>query len=220
MVDVILTSYNRTDLLKQAIESVLSQTYSQFLLHIIDDGSKEETRAIIQEYLGQDSRIIFYQTDKKDEDRYKVCDYAQNINKVIAASNNPVIAYLTCDDIYYPTHLEVCLKALNDNMEWGVVFTDQQVVHYDDATGNITKQFVRTPADKVEQAACIIDHNQVVMRRSILEQTGCWNEDASIYGAGDAAFWQQINNAGYSFYRVPVVGTEHRLHKNSVQSLG
>lgn len=220
MVDVILTSYNRTDLLDQAIRSVLNQTYQDFILHVIDDGSSWLTRGIIVNHQLSNPKVKYYQTHKKDYDRRKACDYAQNINYVINNSDSEFIAYLTCDDIYYPEHLEASVKYLNEHPEASVVFTDQKVVYYDDNTKVFTPSFDRICPSVVERAACIVDHNQVVMRRSALEESGLWNEDVSVYGAGDAAFWNKLNDAGFKFHRVPIFGSEHRLHKNSVQSLG
>lgn len=57
-ISIILTSYNKPDLVKQAIESVLHQTYSNWELFVMDDHSNEETSAAISTYI-KDPRIYY-----------------------------------------------------------------------------------------------------------------------------------------------------------------
>ena len=66
MISIIIPAYNAADYLAQTIESVLNQTYSDFELILIDDGSTDRTREIIKDYQCKDARIkYFYKGGRK-----------------------------------------------------------------------------------------------------------------------------------------------------------
>lgn len=218
-VTVILTSYNRTVLLERAIQSVLQQNWGDFELIIIDDGSPQETRAIIENYAARDSRIIYIQTDKKDEDRRKTTDYATNINTALRIARGEYITYLTCDDEYTFDHVYRLVYALDTHSEWDIVFDDQIAVYYDDTTDSELPAFERILPQVVVRASCQVDHNQPMMRKECVFHVGLWDDHVMHYGAADAVFWNRLNDAGYVFYRVPGIGTKHRFHKHSIQGI-
>ena len=61
-IDILLATYNGAKYLKEQLDSILNQTYTNFNLIISDDSSKDETREILEEYKKQDSRIkVYYQ---------------------------------------------------------------------------------------------------------------------------------------------------------------
>lgn len=218
-VTVILTSYNRTLLLERAINSVLSQTWGDFELIIIDDGSPKATTDIIEKYAALDKRITYIQTNKKNEDRKKTTDYATNINIALHQAQGQYVAYLTCDDEYYPDHLYRLVYALDNNPTYHIVFDDQQTVYYDDNTDNERHAYNRVLPDVVHRASCQVDHNMILMRKQAAFDVGLWDDNVMHYGAADAVFWDRLNNAGYIFYRIPGMGTKHRYHKLSVQGI-
>jgi spore maturation protein CgeD len=213
---VILTSYNRTDFLEKSINSVLNQTIKNFIVWIIDDGSKKETRDIIHNYSILDDRIRYIQTNKKDSERKKFVDYSNNINMCLKLIENPedYVFYLVCDDYFFPNHLDLLSKALDKNPSWMVVFGDQKVVRYDDQL-----KFIRRNPSVVEHASCKIDHIQVGHRKKLIDEIGYWPIDLKFYGHGDAAFWEKINKK-YPFYKATgEVTNVNRHHKNSIQGL-
>ena len=59
-IDVLLATYNGEKYLKEQIESILNQTYSNIRLIISDDGSTDNTREIIKEYKQKDKRVVYY----------------------------------------------------------------------------------------------------------------------------------------------------------------
>ena len=214
---IILTSYNRTYLLRQAIESALNQTVPVDLI-IVDDGSGAETLAIIEEYAPLPN-VTYIQTNKKDESRGAINDYTDNINKALNLVDSGNVYYLVCDDYFSPRHVELLAEALDKNPSWAVVFGCQQVLQYDDNTHIDKPKFIRQQADVVPQAACRVDHIQVGHRRSLIDEIGLWPTHVSTYGAGDAAFWDKINKK-YPFHKATKEITNfNRHHKKSIQGL-
>lgn len=102
-VSIVLPTYNRAHILKRAVDSILAQTYPYFELLIIDDGSTDGTKELIESY--QDDRIRYY--------------YA-GLNQGAAAARNFGIARAECDyiafedsdDMWYPAKLEKQMHAL------------------------------------------------------------------------------------------------------------
>lgn len=97
LVSVIIPTYNRAHLIKDAIDSVLNQTYNNFELLIIDDYSEDKTAEVVQGY--KDSRIK-YLTNKKS----KGAQGARNTG--LYAANGEWVALLDSDDVWMPTKLE------------------------------------------------------------------------------------------------------------------
>lgn len=100
---IILPTYNRADFLSKAIESVRYQTYKDWELIIVDDGSTDDTKHIVQEFIKHDKRIKYiYQAN---------AERSAARNKGIEDAKGEFICFLDSDDCYYPTHLQ-CFKDL------------------------------------------------------------------------------------------------------------
>jgi glycosyltransferase involved in cell wall biosynthesis len=113
-VSVIITTYNRCELLKRALNSVLDQTYSNFECIVVDDASTDETSQVVAEF--NDDRIIYI---KHKENKH--LSAARNTG--IHASNGEFIAFLDDDDEWYPRKLEKQVKLLKDSEnEVGLVY--------------------------------------------------------------------------------------------------
>jgi glycosyltransferase involved in cell wall biosynthesis len=102
---VILTTYNRQDLLPEAVQSVLLQTFGDFELIIVDDGSTDNTRNIVKEF--SDKRIKFISQENKGAGSAR--------NTGIKNSNGKFICFLDDDDQYLPVHLETLRSVILEN---------------------------------------------------------------------------------------------------------
>jgi glycosyltransferase involved in cell wall biosynthesis len=95
---VIITTYNRSTLLKRALNSLIAQTETDWEAIIVDDGSTDDTASLIKPYMENDSRIKYvYQ---------KNAGYAMAKNTGIFLSKGKFITFLDSDDEYALTHLE------------------------------------------------------------------------------------------------------------------
>jgi glycosyltransferase involved in cell wall biosynthesis len=99
LVSVLMPCYNSADFLHEAIDSVLNQTYRNFEFIIIDDGSSDQTPAIIEHYARLDSRIRFF---KNDINRKLI--YSLNMGVQLAVGE--YIMRMDADDISHPQRLE------------------------------------------------------------------------------------------------------------------
>lgn len=103
MCTILTSSYNHKKDLKFAIESVLSQTYTNFEYHLIDDGSTDETFDIMYSYAKQDKRIILIKLPK-------VKTLGILLNKSIRLSTSKYWLWCPADDGFFPNLLEEKLK--------------------------------------------------------------------------------------------------------------
>jgi glycosyltransferase involved in cell wall biosynthesis len=117
LVSVVLITYNRPELLKTAIGSVLDQTYEDFEVVVVNDGGPDISQ-IIEQF--DDPRIIYIHNH-----RNMGPSGARNV--AISMSRGKYIAYLDDDDIYYPTHLEALVDAV-ESSEGQVAYTDSYAV--------------------------------------------------------------------------------------------
>ena len=105
LVSVLMTVYNREKYLKNAIESVLASTYTNFELIIVDDCSKDNSVEIARSYGQVDSRIKVFINEKN------LGDYP-NRNKAATYANGKYLKYVDADDYIYPTGLDNLVKMM------------------------------------------------------------------------------------------------------------
>ena len=104
VVSVIMPAYNASNYVQEAINSVIGQTYSNWELIIVDDGSTDATSSIIAQYRNHDNRIkSFYQDNgKQGKARNLGIEYARGI----------YVAFLDADDFWLPEKLEIQLEEI------------------------------------------------------------------------------------------------------------
>lgn len=106
-VSIIVPTYNREGTLPQTIESVLQQTYKNWSLYIVDDGSTDNTESLILKYSMEDGRIHYLlNTGKKGP--------AAARNFGICTSDGDYIAFLDSDDQWFSNHLEDSIAAIEE----------------------------------------------------------------------------------------------------------
>lgn len=111
LVSVIIPNYNTAKYIADAIESVLSQAYQNFELIVVDDGSTDNTKEVVQKYINQPTFKYIFQENK---------GLSAARNTGIKASQGEFIAFLDADDIWLPEKLEHQIK-LMDSDKVGIV---------------------------------------------------------------------------------------------------
>ncbi|MBO3023694.1 glycosyltransferase family 2 protein, partial [Providencia rettgeri] len=109
-VAIIMPAHNAERTIKKSIESILNQTFPDFILYIINDASTDNTKSIILNF--SDPRIVYL------ENEYNM-GVASSRNKGIKLSNSQYIAFLDSDDLWLPEKLQKQITYLEDG--WNVV---------------------------------------------------------------------------------------------------
>jgi glycosyltransferase involved in cell wall biosynthesis len=176
LVTVLLPTYNRSESLSTAIDSVLAQSYSQFELIVIRDGGRPVV-SVMQNY--DDSRIHLID---RDENRGK----AASLNEALEQAKGKYICYLDDDDQWYPNHLLTLAEALEKHPEYGLAYSDLYKVHYRPLSGGrrqilaknveISRDFDRMLMFQFNHVL----HVSLMHHRDLLEQAGPYNEDLRV----------------------------------------
>ena len=181
-VDVIIPTFNGLPYLKEAVASVLAQTYTDFDLHIIDDGSTDATKAYITGL--KDSRIHYHHIPNGGPSAAR--------NAGIAASRALLVAFLDSDDVWLPTKLEQQVALLKTKPSVGLVYGHQQTI---DETGAVIgtlraklRGHVFSPLLNGNQI--IGSASMVLIRRSVLEAVGGFPEGFAM--GEDWELWLRI----------------------------
>lgn len=123
LVSIVTPVYNVEQFLRQNIESVLSQTYTNFEMLLVDDCSTDGSRAILEEYAVKDSRIkpIFLNENS---------GAAVARNAAIEKSSGRFIAFIDSDDVWRPEKLAIQIKYMKSN-KYGFTYTKYERIRED-----------------------------------------------------------------------------------------
>jgi len=166
-VSVVMAAKNYARFLPQAIESVIAQTFHDWELVIIDDGSTDDTPLSVKPFL-VDHRVKYVQSDKLGQSR------AKNLGARLARGE--FIAYLDADDAWLPTKLEKQLALLTSSPAVGVCFTQRTLI---DESGQ-TRPTNDLPAPRGKVLAEIFARNfvcfsSVMVRRTVFDHVGLFD---------------------------------------------
>ncbi len=121
-VSVIIPTYNREKLITKTVESVLAQTYKDYEIIIVDDGSTDQTKEALKPYLSQSHIHYLYQKNQKQ---------AKARNTGIKHSVGENIAFLDSDDLWDPKKLELQVEVLEEKPRIGMVYSNQSIMAND-----------------------------------------------------------------------------------------
>lgn len=191
-ISVIMPSYNHEKYLKQAIDSVLKQTYENFELIILDDCSTDNSDKIIKSY--KDKRIKKYFNETNN-------GAVNTLNQLIDLTSGEYIALLNSDDYWSEDKLEKQLNYLENNTNVGACFTWADFINesgkkiYDSTTTPISL-FQQKNRKRSEWLRCFFDngnclcHPSVMIRRKIYDELGKYK---NIYRQlPDFEFWIRL----------------------------
>ncbi|MBS0290028.1 MAG: glycosyltransferase [Proteobacteria bacterium] len=183
LVSIILPTYNRAHFLAETIESVLNQTYSHFELIIVDDGSTDNTQALISQYT--DPRIIYIKQENHGRSHAR--------NHALSIMKGDLIAFLDSDDLYLKNKLELQVAYFSKHPEANMIYTSAYCI---DSAGKLlsTKYMATRSGNIYFEIACFkpitITLPTVMVRKNILIQAG--NFDEKMYRFEDTDMWRRI----------------------------
>lgn len=182
LVSIITPSYNQAKYLEQAIQSVLTQDYSNIEYILIDGGSNDGSVDIIKKY--QDKFV--YWVSEKD------LGQADAINKGFAKANGEIIAWLNSDDYYLPETITTAVKVFEENPQVVLVYGNMLAVDENGKTFN-TLNYKQL---SLEDLICfqIIGQPAVFFRNSVLQKTNGLN--LNFHFLLDHLFWIQLAQHG------------------------
>ena len=166
-VTVILPTWNRAKWLKQSVESVLSQTFQDFELIVVDDASTDSTGKILESYSGKIRTILLPENLGVSAAR----------NTAIVQSDSKWIAFLDSDDYWHAEKLEKQIKQTRLCPEYQIHFTDEIWIRNGIRVNPKNKHRKREGwIFKPSLALCLMAPSTVMLRRELLERHGMFDE--------------------------------------------
>ncbi len=212
-VSVILPTFNRATLIPRAIRSVLTQSYKDLELIIIDDGSIDNTEDIIKNLMQSDHRIKYYKSSIN-----KGVSNARNIGIKIAAGK--YIAFQDSDDEWLPGKLEKQVSLLESlSTDIGVIYCyafwanhpKKKVMHVKDIfpdEPNVFKKMLGLKMGNFILQSCLF-------RRQVFEKCGFFDERFKV--TGDREFFIRISKS-FKFYCLQEYLVKRYKTENSLKS--
>ncbi|MFA6149736.1 MAG: glycosyltransferase family A protein [Chitinophagaceae bacterium] len=179
---VVIPTYNRAKFISKTINSLLSQSYSNFELLIVDDGSTDNTEEVVKEI--KDERIQYYKI--QNGERGAARNYGASVAK------GDYINFFDSDDIALPNHLEVAanlLKEEHNDVAWfhlGYAWADADGEVFRDVN-NFTGQTLNAIMHRGNSLSC----NGVFIRKDIIEAHQ-FNEDRNLSASEDYELWCRL----------------------------
>jgi glycosyltransferase involved in cell wall biosynthesis len=180
-VSVIIPTYNRARLVGNAIQSILDQTFQDFEVIVVDDGSDDNTRDVISNF---GEKVIYIYQENKERSVAR--------NNGMRHAKGHYITFLDSDDIYLPDKLQVQVESMEKNSDFGMSYSYSiwlnEVGEYlhtwrDDLNGRIFPELMQARHNKITVPS-------VMIRRAVLEDVGYFNE--SINTCEDYEYWCRI----------------------------
>lgn len=209
LVSVILPVYNGERFLKEAIESILNQSFSNFELFIINDGSIDSSLAIINSF--QDDRIIVINQQNRG--------LAAALNVGISKSSGKYIARMDADDISMYNRFKTQVDYLEKNTDISVL---SGAVDYIDQNGKTLGRsfpvtYERIMNDMLFLVGCIVNHPAVMIRKEDLDMIGEYSE---LIGERfeDYQLWIRFINKGFKIKNLSEILLQYRMLETSISS--
>jgi O-antigen biosynthesis protein len=206
-VSLIMAVYNGETALRASIDSILTQTFSDFELIIVDDGSTDNTPVILSEYAARDSRVKIVKNQKN-------LGLTASLNVGIRAARGKYIARMDAGDTSEPTRFEQQVAFLDAHPDYGLLGTWAVVV--DEHNKQVGVMKYPTDHDTLRKIMIRYNpfvHSSVMMRRSVLDAAG-WYDERWKYAQDYELFFRMLQHSRGALLGEYLVS--YRVYPNSI----
>ena len=206
LVSVVMSVYNGERFLREAVDSILSQSFREFEFVVIDDGSTDGSAGILDAYRDRDSRLRVFHRENRG--------LIESLNYGCTLAAGKYIARMDADDIAVRDRLERQIDFLEAHPEVAVL---GGAVEFMDASGK-TLATTQYPADDQEIQRrllheCPIQHPAVMMRRDVMKSVGGYRH--ALTDAEDYDLWMRIGERT-QLANLEQVVLRYRIHVGQV----
>ena len=184
IITIVLPTYCRGDngLLERSISSVLNQSFKEFELIIVDDGSKDSTREVIEKFLENDNRIIYIRNEENSTLP------ALRVNQGLLKARGKYIAYQFDDDIWYEDAIETLYNEIIKYNESVLVYGSAK---YIDTVTNIEGILGQKFNNSLFERGNIIPNNAVLHSKELLYLYGTYDCSKAMRRLNDWELWRR-----------------------------
>ena len=182
-ISIILPVYNGEKFIHESIRSILDQSFTDFELIIINDGSIDNSHNIITKF--NDKRIKYIQQENQG--------LSKALNKGIKASSGKLIGRQDADDISLKHRLKKQIEYMSTHPECQLLGTWAQIIE----NKKLTQRYLIHPTNDKDCKYrllfdCCFTHSSIIIRKEILKKVGLYNENEKIVPPEDYELWSRI----------------------------
>jgi teichuronic acid biosynthesis glycosyltransferase TuaG len=209
-ISIVMPAYNSALYIEESIKSVLAQTYADWELIIVDDGSTDNTEKIVQSYIVSHQNIFYYKQANKGQ--------AISRNKGIELSTGHLMAFLDSDDLWLPHTLETLYSTIQKEKVDFVFCSFYRLIN-----GQMQEETINTfPLGKLDgwQMKSILSlynplviHGMLTFRQHIVDVGGFELNPKLLNCSEDYNLWIKIALQGKTFFGLPERLAIYRMHE-------
>ena len=214
LISVIIPTYNRAELLKETLTSILNQSYKKMEILVLSDASTDNTEEIVNAF--EDDRICYYRFPKNQGLPSKVR------NEGLRRAKGEFIALCDDDDLWKPNKIKQQLAIFQKHPQLLVTSTRPKYLSKSFSLFRAKDIFFKSCTLSYDQLLSqnIINNSSVLMRRSVVKSIGLFDESPTLKAMEDYEYWLRILNfKDNSIYRDKKKLTIYRIHEAGISNL-
>lgn len=207
---ILLPVYNAEQFLSECLESILQQTYTNWLLFACDDGSKDNSLTILKEYAAKDERITFFENPSN----LGIVGTRNRLLDVIPEDVD-IIALMDSDDVCFPDRLVRQLDYLKNHPEVGCVSSCLEIID----ENSVTTGYRHYPCDaevirKILPRTNVLAQPAMMLRKEVIIKTGKYAIDCPV--CSDYEYWLRVlEHFDFANLSDPVI--RYRISKGQIK---
>ena len=210
-VSVILPVYNQEKYLEETIDSILSQTYRNFELIIVDDGSSDNSAAIIRMFQAKDSRVLAYFESNSGK--------SVSTNSLVSKAKGELCAFLDADDVMLAERLSRQVDFHQSNLH---IDASSCHCYYINENGNmfgiqrysVGSQVAEYNTAFKNEEFIICSYTGLMVKRKVFLDIGGLQK--KFEPCEDFEFFNRLTDSGYTLSVIPEVLMKYRIHQSAI----
>jgi glycosyltransferase involved in cell wall biosynthesis len=193
--------YNSEKFLQEAVASVLNQTYGDFELLVVNDGSTDNSEDIVLQYKKKDKRIRYLKNEKN-------VGQSESRNRAVVLARGEYVAIVDSDDICLPDRFLEQVAFMDDNPEIGILGTDYCVFYGESDSNCVMRK--GNQSDGMDTGRVVVHNPTCMIRRELFERYGYY--DPKFDNAEDVELFYRWFGRGARFANLDKCLYRYRIH--------
>lgn len=194
-ISVIMATYNCEKTVGKAIDSILNQTYTDWVMIICDDGSTDSTLDILEEYKSKyPEKFLILKNSENEKLPY-------SLNRCLENVKTELVARMDADDFSLPKRFEKQVAFLKENPEYDLVGTGITAFDGEKRIGSIVRNPIPTKKTMLRQIA--FSHATIMTYKRVYEELGGYSLDPTVLRVEDVDLWCRFLAKGFKGYNLP-----------------
>lgn len=207
LISVIIATYNREAFVAEAIDSVLAQTWTNFELLVVDDGSTDQTQAVLARYREDPRVTLIYQENQKR---------AAAFNNALQYAKGEFVGILDSDNRWLPHRLERGIEMFRTHPEVDIVYGNNVTI--DEQGNETTRMTMRRHSGRITRELWrdnCVSINTTLVRKKCFDEMG--GMDPNCKRSDDYELWLRLSTR-YRFLHIPEYLAEYRVMADQLSS--